>query len=205
MNALTSCLCILTLLSSLPSLASAAVTYTYDARMRLTRAAYDTGVAVEYTYDITDNRLTKTSTGPSSQTYEDGEAAGNTGWDIYDNDPVGATISKVFNPARNSNVVQFTGSGTANGYRLRSAGEAYWNDTNFKVLQWDMNYSESFTVYIAVQTKKGFRYLTYTPVNTDTLGNGTYISYGLGTNIQNGQWHTVYRDLAYDIRDPRII
>ena len=115
MNALISHLCSLVLLANLPSVASAAVTYTYDARMRLTSAAYDNGVALEYTYDITDNRLTKASTGPSSQTYEDGEGAGATGWDIYDNDPTGATISKVFNATRNSNVVQFAGNGTANG------------------------------------------------------------------------------------------
>ena len=200
MNALTPYLCVLTLLSSLPSIASAAVTYSYDARMRLTRAAYGNGVATEYTYDATDNRLTKTSSGPSSQVYEDGEGTGTTGWDIYDNDPAGATSTKVFNAARNSSVVQFTGSGTANGYRLRSAGGVYWNDTSFKVIEWSMNYSESFTVYIAVQTKIGFRYLTYNPVNTDTLGNDTYISYGLGTNIQNGQWHTIFRDLAYDVK-----
>ena len=200
MNALTPYLCVLTLLSILPSIATAAVTYSYDARMRLTRAAYGNGVATEYTYDATDNRLTKTSSGPSSQVYENGEGTGTTGWDIYDNDPAVATITKVFNAARNSSVVQFTGSGTANGYRLRSAGGAYWNDTSFKVIEWSMNYSESFTVYIAVQTKKGFRYLTYNPVNTDTLGNDTYISYGLGTNIQNGQWRTIFRDLAYDVK-----
>ena len=117
MNALTPYLCVLTLLSSLPSIASAAVTYSYDARMRLTRAAYGNGVATEYTYDATDNRLTKTSSGPSSQVYENGEGTGTTGWDIYDNDPAVATITKVFNAARNSSVVQFTGSGTANGYR----------------------------------------------------------------------------------------
>ena len=200
MNALIYCLCSLVLLANLPYVASAAVAYTYDARMRLTRAAYDNGVAMEYTYDATDNRLMKTNTGPSSQTYEDGEGAGTTGWDIYDSDPTGATISKVFNATRNSNVVQFAGSGTANGYRLRKAGGAYWHDTSFKVIEWSMNYSESFTVYIAVQTKNGFRYLTYNPVNSDTLGNDTYISYGLGANIQNGQWHSVYRDLAYDIK-----
>ena len=200
MNALTSCLCSLVLLSSLPALASAAVTYTYDARMRLTQAAYGNGAATEFTYDATDNRLTATSTGPAAQVYENGEGAGTTGWDIYDNDPDGATITKIFDSGRNSNVVQFAGSGTANGYRLRTAGGTYWNDTRFKVLEWSMNYFESFTVYIAVQTKNGFRYLTYNPVNTDALGSGTYISYGLGTSIQDGQWHTIQRDLAYDVK-----
>ena len=49
MKALIDCLCSLVLLANLPSVASAAVTYTYDARMRLTRAAYDNGVVMEYT------------------------------------------------------------------------------------------------------------------------------------------------------------
>ena len=214
MNKITFCLCNLMLLSSLPSLACAAVSYTYDAQMRLNRAVYDNKGTTEYTYDATGNRLTKNTIAeentdpndpndpvdPPSQIYEDGEGAETTGWDIYDNDPAGATITKVFSPERNSNVVQFQGTGTSNGYRLRSAGGAYWNDSQYKAIRWSMNYSEPYTVYVAVQTKKGFRYLTYVPTNTDNLGDDVYILYGLGSNSYNGQWQTFYRDLAYDVQ-----
>lgn len=41
-----------------PSAFSATVSYTYDARHRLTDVAYDNGATVHYSYDATGNRLT---------------------------------------------------------------------------------------------------------------------------------------------------
>ncbi len=106
--------------------------------------------------------------------YEDAEDGLTTGWDIYDSDPTGATITNASDETRGSRVIEFTGSGTNNGYRLRNGDGAYWNDGNFKVIEWSMRYSESFVIYIAVQTKDGFRYIYYTPAETDNLGNETY-------------------------------
>jgi hypothetical protein len=72
---------------------------------------------------------------------------------------------------------------------------------NFKTLEWSMRYSESFTVYIAAQTKDGFRYLYYTPVATDTLGTGTYVHHGLGAEVRDGSWHTLERNLEQDLKE----
>ncbi|MBU0664798.1 MAG: thrombospondin type 3 repeat-containing protein [Proteobacteria bacterium] len=180
---------------------SATVSYTYDVHHRLTHVAYDNGAAVQYSYDTTSNRLTKSSSKATSQAYEDAEDGNIAGWDIYDNDPTGATITNVFDADRASNVIEFIGSGTNNSYRLRNADGTDWNDAAFKVLEWSMKYSESFTVYIAVQTKDGFRYLYYTPVTSNSLGTGTYIHHGLGTNTPNANWHTFVRDLAYDLHE----
>jgi YD repeat-containing protein len=180
---------------------SASVCYTYDVRHRLTHVAYDNGAVVQYSYDATGNRLTTSSSLPVSQTYEDAEDGNVGGWDIYDNDPAGATVTNVFDDERAGKVIEFVGSGTNNGYRLRNTDGTYWNNTNFKVLEWSMKYSESFTVYIAVQTKDGFRYLYYTPAATDSLGSSTYIHHGLGTHVRDGNWHTLVRDLAYDLKE----
>jgi len=177
------------------------VSYTYDSRHRLTSAAYEDGTTIRYTYDIAGNRLSTASTLPVYRGYEDAEDGSIIGWDIYDNDPAGATVSNVYDNDRASRVIEFAGSATANGYRLRNADGSYWNDTQFRIFEWSMRSSESFVVYIAVQTKNGFRYLYYTPVDTDSLGTETYIHHGLGSHIKDGQWHTLVRDLARDLKE----
>ena len=98
-------------------------------------------------------------------------------------------------------MVLFTGSGTNNGYRLRQANGSYWNDTHFKSIEWSMRYSEPFTVYIAAQTTNGFRYLYYTSAATSTLGDSTYVHHGLGATFQDGNWHTVIRNLEQDLKE----
>ncbi len=179
---------------------AASVAYTYDARHRLTNAAYDNGAAIGFTYDAAGNRLTRLSSGATFRMYEDAEDGTIDGWEIYDSDPSGAAIANVDDPERNSKVIEFRGSGTNNGYRLRNADGSYWNDTRFRILEWSMKYSENFAVYIAVQTKDGFRYLHYTPTTTDKLGEGTYIHHGFGKLAADGSWRTYARDLEYDLK-----
>ena len=88
---------------------SASVCYTYDVRHRLTHVAYDNGAVVQYSYDATGNRLTTSSSLPVSQTYEDAEDGNVGGWDIYDNDPAGATVTNVFDDERAGKVILFLG------------------------------------------------------------------------------------------------
>lgn len=180
---------------------SASVCYTYDVRHRLTHVAYDNGAVVQYSYDATGNRLTTSSSLPVSQTYEDAEDGNVGGWDIYDNDPAGATVTNVYDTDRASNAIEFTGDGTNNSYRLRNADGTDWNETDLKVFEWSMKFSEPFIIYVALQTKDGLRYLYYTPETSNKLGTGTYIHHGLGTTIQDGNWHTLIRDLAYDLKE----
>ncbi len=184
----------------LASAAYASVTYTYDAHHRLASATYDDGTSEHYSYDDTGNRLTSASSPAASRVYENAEDGDTLDWDIYDNDPAGSTIANVYDNDRASRVIEFTGSGSNNGYRLRNASGVYWNDATFKTLSWSLRYSESFTVYIAVQTTNGFRYLYYTPENTSRLGNDVYIHHGLGAQARNGHWQTIDRDLVYDLK-----
>ena len=64
-----------------------------------------------------------------------------------------------------------------------------------------MKYSEAYTVYISVQTTLGHRYLYYTSVDYDALGSGRYVHHGLGPQTQDGQWHTIKRNLLEDLQD----
>lgn len=174
--------------------------YKYDHLHRLISATYDNGTSFQYDYDTAGNRIVAANTPASSRIHEDAEDGDIIGWDIYDNEPPGATIANIFDHERSSRVIELTGSAASNGYRLRNEHSAYWNDIDFRVLEWSMKYSEAFTVYIAVQTKNGFRYIYYTPVDTDYLGSDTYVHHGLGSQLTDGQWHTVVRDLAYDLK-----
>ena len=133
--------------------------------------------------------------------YEDAEDGDISGWQIYDNDPAGAVITNVVDHDRNSRVIEFSGSGTGNGYRLRNPDGSWWNNGAHKTIEWSMNYSENFVVYIAVQTTDGFRYLYYTAADHDNLGTDKYIHHGLGSSIRDGNWHTIIRDLEYDLKE----
>ena len=64
-----------------------------------------------------------------------------------------------------------------------------------------MNFSESFDVFVDVETDVGHRYMRYTPSDQDVLGVGKYVHHGLGTDIIDGQWHTFARDLQADLEE----
>jgi hypothetical protein len=93
------------------------------------------------------------------------------------------------------------GSGLKNGAGLRNDDFSNWHNSHQFVVQWSMEYSESFCIYIDVETTAGHRYIYYTPVDYDGLGEGEYVHHGLGTDVIDGQWHTFVRDLQADLED----
>ena len=136
-----------------------------------------------------------------STTYENAEDGSIDGWEAYDNVPAGALISNVYDIDRGSRVIELLGSGHENGYRLRSEDLSKWHNTSEFVIEWSLKYSEFFTVYIDVETTAGHRFLTYEPVDSDTLGSGEYVYHGLGSGVIDGQWYTFERDLEADLQE----
>jgi hypothetical protein len=133
--------------------------------------------------------------------YEDAEDGEVTGWRISDNNPEGATINNVYDADKNSNVIEFTGDGTRNGYMLGYwAGSRAWNNHEDTLLKWSMKYSEAFKVYIRVETKKGSRYLRYSDKNESTGLSNKTIYIGIGSEVKDGNWHTFTRDIALDLK-----
>jgi len=161
---------------------------------------YSDGSEINSGFDPSDQN-SKPPEENSGTIYEDAEDGTINGWVIYDNTPDGATIENIYDADRKNNVIKFTGSGTSNGYRLREADNSKWYNTSQFVIVWSMKYSESFVVYIDVETTEGHRYLYYTPLNFDQLGNGEYVHHGLGTEVVDGKWHTYVRDLEADLAD----
>jgi len=64
-----------------------------------------------------------------------------------------------------------------------------------------MKYSESFSIYIELQTTAGRRLLQYNAVDYDLLGDDLYVKHGLGKHVKDGQWRTFTRDLEADLHD----
>jgi hypothetical protein len=133
--------------------------------------------------------------------YEDAEDGTIKGWDVYDNDPVGANITNVYDNDRMSRVIQLIGSGWDNGYRLREDDLSVWNNSTQFIIEWSMKYSEYFTIYIDVETTKGHRYIYYTPDNYNNLGTGEYVQHSLGSGVVDGKWHTFASDLQADLQE----
>jgi len=123
-------------------------------------------------------------------------------WSIYDNTPDGATIRVV--QEGNNSVIDLNGSGLENGYILGSFNDTYsWRNCEESIITWDMKSSENYTIYILLKTIKGYRYLYYTPVDSNYgIGDNTqYIHHGLGSGSNDGIWHTFGRDLEADLKE----
>ncbi|PQP33281.1 hypothetical protein C6A36_00015 [Desulfobacteraceae bacterium SEEP-SAG10] len=133
--------------------------------------------------------------------YEDAEDSSIIGWDVYDDDPPGALISNVYDENRQSRVIEFSGSGVTNGYRLRDQNGAPWHNTRQFVIEWSMKFDQNTNIYVDVETTSGHRYLLYTPVDYDGLGTGYTVHHGLGVDAKNGLWHTYRRDLQADLEE----
>ncbi len=141
-----------------------------------------------------------------STVYEDAQDGMTDGWDVYDNTPAGAIVRNVFDSISNSQVIEISGSSTANGYRFgynNSTNIKAWKNIDQTIIQWDARFiNEHHAYFIAVETSLGFRYMAYNLANTNQGLNssGKYVRFGLGRDKKNGAWHTITRDLRADLK-----
>jgi hypothetical protein len=129
--------------------------------------------------------------------YEDGSSP--TNWVIYDNNPSGATLTSV-NDSSLGSVIEFSGAGINNGYRLGNnfGRDGAWNNTKEFTLSWNMKFSSSYVIYVRVQTESGYRYLYYTNSNKNRGKKDRYLHHGLG---KSDGWQEIVRDLQADLQD----
>jgi hypothetical protein len=124
-------------------------------------------------------------------------------WEIYTDS--GGEIYTVADPEDDSNyVIQLVGDGEETGFQ--HTFEPSNSDPNS--IEWRMNYSEPYTVYVSVDTTDGHRYLSYNSSDFDDLsqdydeiGTEDYIHHGLGGETRNGQWHVINRNLLDDLQE----
>jgi hypothetical protein len=138
----------------------------------------------------------------NATTYENAEDGNSNGWRVYDKTPSGAVIMNVNDTERNSRVIELIGTGVDNGYILgdwRGKDNA-WNNNSETKINWSMKFDKEFSIFILLYTKKGTRYLKYTPKEEGYSNiNGSIIEYGLGIEATNG-WKTYSRDLEIDLK-----
>ena len=138
--------------------------------------------------------------------YEDAENENIAGWAIYDSDPEGASITNIYDNDSGSRVIELNGAGKTNAYQLAApSGSNAWNNKIDRIFEWDMKISESFKLYVAVNTNNGVRYLVYTHNDIDGSNDGfegsNRIVHGLGADSKNGTWQTFRRDLVADLAE----
>jgi hypothetical protein len=131
--------------------------------------------------------------------YEDAEDGTIGGWKVLDAGPPGAVITNVFDEDRQSNVIELEGSQSQNRYRLLSDSFKGWGNKKKSVIEWNLKYSENYTVFIGVQTTVGSKVLVYSPKDKDLLGEGSIVRLGLGSGSTDGRWHRFVRDLQADL------
>lgn len=133
--------------------------------------------------------------------YEDGEDGAVTGWSTYGDD-AGATVTNTYDSSRGSRVIQLSGNGTSTGYSLAGPDGGAWNNTEYFNLFWHMRYSDDFEMYVIVETSQGKKTLWYTSADTSRgylpWGSG-YIHIGLGSDVVDGSWKDMGRDLTSDV------
>jgi VCBS repeat-containing protein len=121
------------------------------------------------------------------------------GWSITDSDPPGAGVVVVFDSDRRSNVIQLSGTGTANQFHLGTRSFDDWHNSKQFALQWSMKFTKDYVLLVQLKTTAGYRVIRYRPLNENGLGDGQVIDYGLGSNTRNGEWHTFMRNLQTDL------
>jgi hypothetical protein len=131
--------------------------------------------------------------------YEDGEDGTISKWHIYDNNPSGATITNITDPQKGK-VISFNGNGFENGYEIGARrGDGKWNNQDHKAMSWSIKFNEYFSIYVAIETANGARYLTYEPRDKDRGIIGSYIRFGLGSDASSGEWKNYKRNIEDDL------
>ncbi|WP_261591528.1 putative Ig domain-containing protein, partial [Pseudoalteromonas holothuriae] len=119
-------------------------------------------------------------------------------WQVYDNDPAGATMTPVFDSGYGKEVIEVKGGARSNGYRLRVSPTQNWSSKG-REISWDMNYAEGYSIFVSVTTTSGHRYLTYYAGDKASHLSGQYATHYLPDTTTNGSWQTITRDLQADL------
>ena len=132
--------------------------------------------------------------------HDDAENGDTVGWRVYANTSGQATVANVEDNTRGGRVIKLIGQDIYDGFMLGNiTGGQMWDDKDNNSIKWSMNYTNSFIIYISVETTNGHRYIVYTARDDDRGLNGEYIRLGLGADANNGTWKTFTRNLASDI------
>jgi len=127
--------------------------------------------------------------------FEDSKNTSN--WNTFD-DTSHSKIKLSYDKFYKKNVISLYGSSMKTGYALKP----FYDYRHHNSIQWNMKYTENFTVYIKTLTKKGIRYVSYKNQNYNEKSkkDKRYFYIGLGNTVIDGKWHTITRNLNQDLK-----
>ena len=126
--------------------------------------------------------------------HEDAENGDTVGWNTYAT-TAGSTIENVLD--NGNHVIALHGNnGLNNGFSFSGL-----NITEGFVTSWRLKYTNNFRFFVQVRSLNSPDsniYMEYTPDNISRGLNGSFIHNGLGTDANDGLWHTFTRDIEAD-------
>ncbi len=123
--------------------------------------------------------------------YEDAESGDTAKWKVLDDTPPGASIKRVYDEELQSNVIELKGDGEQNSFLLTKEDGSLWNDKDHFILEWKQKSDSSFVIYVMTKTTDGNRYITFCNCPEDRkVIRFSELSFGLGTDADDGRWHT---------------
>ena len=145
-----------------------------------------------------DDDLYLTVVNNSMTSYEDAEDDNTNGWSVENSPSNEARVFNAYDTKSSSKVINFNSTSMYDSYRFTFPKE----DKEKKVLKWSMASNlKLYSFEVLVQTSKGSRTLKYTPTDTGNgMSNGNSVINGLGSDADNGEWHTHVRDLSMDLQ-----
>ncbi|WP_445364037.1 hypothetical protein ACJJIQ_06190 [Microbulbifer sp. ANSA003] len=126
-------------------------------------------------------------------------------WDIYAQNSGSATIEKVYDIRMQREVVELSGSGTNDGFKLyKNAAHEQWNIEGSASVRLEMNLSAPSRIFFSVETSKGYAFIEYSSQVTSPgiyySSSGTpYYQFPLDASYLDGNWHAFERDLQADL------
>ena len=123
--------------------------------------------------------------------YEDAEDGTIEKWSVLDDVPPGATIERVYDEELRSNVIELKGSGEENSFLLTKEDGSLWEDKEHFILEWKQKSDSSFIIYVMTKTSEGNKYITFCNCpETREVIRMSELSFGLGSDADDGTWHT---------------
>ncbi len=156
--------------------------------------------------------LTLLATLTQAKTYEDAEDGNTQGWRVYDNTPSGATISNIED--NGNRVIKLSGDITRNAYIIGGTSKVAdkpnkWDAREGKRLSFKIKFDEGQRPEILVAIRPAHQsdkilYIRYrSATRYDENGwnrSGSILSIKLDETLENGEWHTITRDIEKDLQ-----
>lgn len=128
--------------------------------------------------------------------HEDAEDGNTAGWSVKGKHHAG-TISNVIDPDNSGNrVIQLEAGKKDKTFKFDFSESPYFK------LQWKMKFSEPVVIEIECRTNKGERTIKYYAGDNSHSKCGTD-GHNLGSEILNGKWTIILRDLEHDLDQKR--